>query len=235
MTVNFLTFGGGKQNFIEASERLNTQAQKSSLFDNVYLYTDQMLMADSDFWGLHSDFINRNKRGWGYWIWKPYIIKQVMDKMNDNDTLVYLDSGCEIDMRKKKDMLSLFEIIKDEYVIGSKTHNEMDWCKMDLFVHLDMLDIDVNSKQHEAGALMFRVCDKTRVLVDEWYKTCCNYHLIDDSPSNNKNFRSFKEHRHDQAIFSLLTKKYELLSEYNISYAFNYHRNRTGISRLPPT
>ena len=79
---------------------------------------------------------------------------------------------------------------------------------------------------------MFLVCDKTRTLVNRWYELCCNYHLIDDSPSIAPNLPEFIEHRHDQAIFSLLTKKMELFSTETLAPVVLVYRNRTGKSLI---
>ena len=43
-----------------------------------------------------------------------------------------------------------------------------------------------------------------------WYNISLNHHLIDDTPSKSPNFKEFIEHRHDQSIFSLLTKLYDM-------------------------
>ena len=33
-------------------------------------------------------------RGYAYWSWKPYLIKQTLDKMQYGETLCYFDGGC---------------------------------------------------------------------------------------------------------------------------------------------
>ena len=81
---------------------------------------------------------------------------------------------------------------------------------------VNMLDrVDEEDIQVQAGTLLIYVCNETRNFIDEWYSICCekDYHYIDDSPSIEPNHNSFKEHRHDQSIFSLLLKKH------NIPYA----------------
>ena len=42
------------------------------------IYTDKELKNDQNFWEKHQQFIKRNPRGWGCWIWKPYIIKKLL-------------------------------------------------------------------------------------------------------------------------------------------------------------
>jgi len=50
---------------------------------------------------------------------------------------------------------------------------------MDLVLHLDCYKKDImDYPQHEAGAILFLVCNEMRELVNKWYKTACNYHYI---------------------------------------------------------
>jgi hypothetical protein len=84
-----------------------------------------------------------------------------------------------------------------------------------------------------AGANLIKVCDKTRKLVDEWYKLCNDYHLINDAESINHNIDKFKEHRHDQSVYCLLTKKYNIYSNTNLDkYCIKYIRNRSGLTKI---
>jgi hypothetical protein len=59
-------------------------------FDEVFSYG----LSDID-----DQFKEKNKnileqdRGAGYWMWKPYVIKKALEKINDNDILFYSDSG----------------------------------------------------------------------------------------------------------------------------------------------
>jgi len=240
MKKYFLTFGGGGQNYIDAAFRLSNQIKKLELFDSIIIKTDLDLKKDSNFWSQHGNFISNNKRGYGFWLWKPYIILRLMEQMEDGDILLYLDSGCEVDYRSKQNFISLFEQVKKDYIIG--THGlkngwwEKEWNKIDILIHMGMLNDDIlNSAQRQAGTNMYLKCEKTVDLVKEWYEIAAsyNYHLIDDSPSISPNLPSFKEHRHDQSIFSLLTKKHDLYSKtHDIESIISHYRNTTGYSRI---
>lgn len=240
MKKYFLTFGGGGKNYIDATIRLGNQIKQLELFDSIIIKTDRCLQQDLEFWSKHGNFILNNKRGCGYWLWKPYIILKLMEQMNDSDILLYLDSGCEVDYRSKDQFLSLFEKVQKDYIIGTNglKHGwwEKEWNKKDLLLHMDMLNDDIlNSAQRQAGTNMYLKCDKTLNLVKEWYQIACsdNYHYIDDSPSREPNLPSYKEHRHDQSIFSLLTKKYNLYSETtDLERIISVYRNTTGHSRI---
>ena len=115
MTKKFITFGGGGQNFIDAGERLVRQIERTKLFDEVILYTDEYLKKDEYFWGKHGYFVENNPRGYGHWLWKPYITKITMDKMNDGDILFYLDSGCEFHIKKKMFLNNFLNMSKMNY------------------------------------------------------------------------------------------------------------------------
>tara|TARA_B100000579_G_C22684950_1_gene782162 strand:- start:30 stop:815 length:786 start_codon:yes stop_codon:yes gene_type:complete len=229
----FITFGAGEQNYINAGKRLVKQAKSTGYFDKTILYTDKDLKNDKHFWNQHSEFISKNKRGYGYWIWKSYIIKKTMATMKDGDILMYLDSGCEIGGSRQILIPKFFNYVKKDKIIGSLTSTEKEWCKMDLLFHFDMQESKlINTAQRAAGAILFYICEETKFIVDLWYNTACNYHMIDDSPSVHPNLDCFKEHRHDQSIFSILTKKYNLYSDKNLKYCIYYSRNRTGYSML---
>lgn len=233
-STRFITFGAGSQNHIDAGNRLLKQANNTGLFDNISMYTQEYLALQPDFHNRHSEFIKQNSRGFGYWLWKPYIIRQTMSEMNDGDVLLYLDCGCEIDVRKVDVIRQYIHYLKTEPadIMGSFALKESDWTKADLVNLIGATPEHMESKQYQAGALLLLVCPKTRNLVEEWYTLSCDYQNIDDSPSQLPNDSGFREHRHDQSIFSLLAKKYNIYSHRSLGLAVEYIRNKTGVSKL---
>jgi len=230
MNVKFITFGS-HDNYIDAGKRLMRQSEKLNIFTETILYTPEYLKTNLEFWNQHHNFINNNKRGYGYWLWKSFIIKKTLENMNNNDILLYLDCGCELSSTLKNNLLEAIHTVKTDKLIGCRTsYHETMWNKMDVINELNLNNIYLNIPQIQAGAILLLVCDETRQLVNEWYTLCCNYHNIDDTPSVIPNAHCFIEHRHDQSIFSLLTKKYNLCSNYDLSNSVYYNRNRTGIS-----
>tara|TARA_B110000967_G_C18888995_1_gene566012 strand:- start:2551 stop:3267 length:717 start_codon:yes stop_codon:yes gene_type:complete len=238
MSTHFITFGAGifdsyvhdkPANFYEAGKRLINEAKNLQVFDNTQLYSDDDLKDDDIFWSQHKDFITNNKRGYGYWIWKSYIIKKTMSNMKDGDILLYADSGCTL-RENKKYMQELFQTVEKDKIIGSLTsYSDVQYTKQDLINHLGMENSEkINTKQRQATAIMFYVCDKTRNFVDLWYDTCCIYHMIDDSKSIEKKHVSYCAHRHDQSVFSLLTKLHNIYSETTLLGAVLLSKKRTG-------
>ena len=235
MTKIFISFGAGSNNFRHAVLRITNQAAKLKIFDKIIGFNEDHLKNDSEFWSKHSNFIESNKKGYGYWIWKPYLIMKVLEKMEENDILLYCDSGCEISTEKKNDIDNFLKIVETDKIIMSHAyHNENTHTKMDLIHFLDMNSSRyLDSKQHQATAICIKKCNEIYHLVKAWYEICCmqNYHFIDDSPSNLENINEFEQHRHDQSILSLLTKKYNLFSNHFLdnNNAIDLARNRTGI------
>jgi hypothetical protein len=235
MSKIFITFGAGAQNYYDAGERLLQQAKNIDIFDQCILYTDRDLKEDKPFWQDHGSFIENNRRGYGYWIWKPYLIKKTMDQCANGDMLLYCDSGCEIDSKKADLFPQFFEIAKQDKIVSTKAHCciERHWNKMDLLIEMGLQNESAHlfhyDEQRQTGVILFYVCDETRNLVNKWLALASDYHLIDDTPSIAPNYHDYIEHRHDQSIFSLLTKQQSISSHTQMT-CVEYIRNRTGAS-----
>ena len=239
-----ITFGGGKQAYLDAATRLKKQIESLNVFDEVISFTPDDLKKDDTFWEQHGNFIELNKKGYGYWIWKSYIINSVLGTMNEGDILFYADSGCEAHARKRDYLLqSINRIETDSQPIyfsklrGSK-FRESRWTKNDVF---DKIDISSNNRvkrtaQNQAGILLIRKCAISEELISEWDKLTKidNYHLVDDTPSSTPNHHGFMQHRHDQSILSVLLKKkgYVVDENRDMEKAIYCIRNRTGSSRI---
>ena len=214
----FVSFGGPTKNYYDALDSIYKQVNNLQIFDYNIKYTDIDLQNDIKFWQRHSKFIKNNKRGYGYWIWKPYIILQTLNKMQDNDILLYADAGCEIINNSQK-MEYLLKKCDEYNILYSSTYfNEINWTKRDLLNYMDMdCPIYINSLQSQASFIFIKKNDKMYNFVKEWYNIASNnYNFIDDSPSILPNYKIFIENRHDQSIFSLLTKKYDVNNNNNI-------------------
>ena len=46
------------------------------VFHRVRVAEERMLRADKNFWPFHGEFISSNPRGFGYWVWKSYLINK---------------------------------------------------------------------------------------------------------------------------------------------------------------
>ena len=228
---NFITFGNKK--YYNSVNRIYCEACNLNIFNVVRGYTDEDLLNFKDF-NLHRNFVSKNSRGFGYWIWKSFLVMKHLETMNENDILVYADSGCTINKEGRDRMLEYFKMVNESPTanVGFELyheHIERRWNKMDLINYLNA-DEFKDSVQIVGGIFILRKCDFVCKLIREWYEVCCNYSLIDDSPSKLPNYPEFSEHRHDQSVFSLLRKKYGcvLLGDetYN-NYTSNPYEDKT--------
>lgn len=222
--IYFISYGN--YNFTYALNRIIIEAHEFKLFDVIIGYTDNDLKNDTTFWNQHSEFINNNNRGGGYWLWKSYLLLKTLYRMKDNDILIYADSGCDL-LQNRKHMIQEYISLLQKYDIlcTSTKRSEKKWTKQDLFLYLQT---DDNTEQLQASYVIVKKTPKIVNFVSEWYRISCNYHLLNDSPSNEKNHSSFIEHRHDQSIFSLLCKQnltYKLLTNGPIIISRNRKNN----------
>jgi len=224
--LTFLTFGGPSDNYHKRVKELTSQANTFNLFDNIIGYTEKDLKNDKNFWNRHGNFLENNKRGYGYWLWKSYIILKTLNNINENDIILYCDAGCHLKLNNKYKLLEYIDILnKSQYGIMSFQMNyiEKHWNKGDVLKYFNdnYQNIDIekikNSGQNHATFMLIKKNKHSVILINKWYELCSNYHFIDDSLSIEKNDIFFIDHRHDQSIFSLLVKVYgsEIISNTN--------------------
>lgn len=235
-----MTFAAGSQAYLDAVKRITEQAHSVNLFDSVEGLTDLNLKADHEFWNKHGHFIETSTRGYGYWLWKPYCILKKLRSIEDGDILMYADSGCELDASMKHELTDYIEHVKRVGLWGTygtpwDFSNDIMYCKRDTSLQYD-LDIYALQKGHIQGSVhIILKCEHTMNLIQEWYSMCENYQYINDEPSVEANFPEFRDHRHDQSIYNLILKKYNLQDQIEYKGPVNFVRilhNRSGTSIL---
>jgi hypothetical protein len=208
--IYFATFGS--DGWEGALERIKKQVLEFNIFEELFIYHSNNLKSDTEFWSKHSNFIENNRKLYGYDIWKPYLILKSLQKIEEGDILIYTDSGCEWNLKGKERLLDYIHLVNsnDKNILGFQLNLlEKEWTKMDLIDYMGAYE-HIESGQIIGGINFFKKTDKTIQFLQEWYNICCNYDLINDSPSKIPNIPAFKYHRHDQSVFSLLCKKYDV-------------------------
>ncbi|MGI9461258.1 MAG: hypothetical protein ACR2NY_01610 [Alphaproteobacteria bacterium] len=217
MKVYFITFANKKGYFLAPAtyhtKRIVDEATSSGYFDVVMDFSEEKL--DTIFWQTHKKFIKQHQRGFGFWIWKPQITWQVLQTMHDGDILCYADAGSRIQKNPKAKKLMqhyIKKVAQSKYgFLSFQTHQpEQCFSKQDLLLFLKADNKIKTSGQLLGGIWLLKKSPHTIKLVKQWLHiaTHHDYHLLDDSPSSAPNHKNFREHRHDQAILSILRKKY---------------------------
>lgn len=232
-------------NLLPSSLRFLSQATNMGIFTDILLYNEYNL--DLRFkQRLGDKFYQQNDggggvkptRGFGYWCWKPQVILQSLEQMNDNDWLIYADSGCEFIHNQGKNLLEKLQILKNHDIVGFRLGGllEKQWTKGDIFAHFGVLDNPkfIESPQIKATAIFMKKSPFTLQLINEWLEIIYNhFYLVDDSPSITPNYPEFRENRHDQSIFSMLMKKYDCFTykDYKpAEYGLSDSRKKQAIS-----
>ncbi len=215
MKIYFMTFANEKGTWLHpprfSVRRIMDEAKASGYFDIVMGCSEKDLTPS--FWARHQQFIVNHPRGFGYWLWRPQLVWQVMQDMNDGDVLCFADAGCTIryDTAAKKRMAHYIKMVNasPHGVLSFQTRLlEKHWTKNDLLIKLNADSKIKNSGQLLGGVWFLKKSPASLRLVETWLRVASDdYHAIDDSPSLTANDKGFKEHRHDQSIFSILRKQ----------------------------
>jgi hypothetical protein len=80
MSITFLSFGGLTERFHNNVDRICKEAATFNIFNNIVGLKEDYLQNDPDFWGPHHTLMETVRRGYGYWLWKPYIVKKQLEK-----------------------------------------------------------------------------------------------------------------------------------------------------------
>ena len=184
---------------------------------------------------LARDFVRRNKhilgrrRGGGYWLWKPYVIYKTLATLKGDDLLMYADAGTFFlrSIDSGVDFLGHREDKGEEKGLISFESRGIEklWTKRDVFV---LMDCDTprytDTRQRLGGIHLWRRTPFTMKFLEEWLHYAQDERIITDIPNRcgKPNYDGFSDNRHDQSIFSLLTKKYDLPSLPQEHYIFDY-------------
>jgi hypothetical protein len=217
--VNFVSFGN-KSRYPRSLARIKNEACDVGLFTDFFVWSEDDL--DADFVRVHDTFIMNNPRGYGYWIWKPQVILQALRRTPPGGYVLYADAGCSFNpsMSSHNRILDYVKMAKSspKGVFGFHLGEHLDrrWNKMDTVCNVlgvesvEQIQRIINTPQCLASVSVWHNIPEAVAFVEEWLSICVRdgYRYVDDSPSLIPNMPDFNEHRHDQAIFSLLMKKY---------------------------
>ena len=195
--------------FTNSKERYRRQLEATGIFDEIIFLAPEDL--DYDFHDIHGQFIKESRRGYGFWIWKPYIIWKQLEKMEDGDILVYGDTGNSVTGTPEEMREAIMEVLDTPSGLIADQHNRLGaHCKKDV---LQRMGVNVNQYRYktvaEANRIVIVRSQTMLQAMKEWYDACCDYRNIDESESEEPNFPEFVFHRWDQSVFSVVFNKYE--------------------------
>lgn len=153
-------------------------------------------------------------RGAGYWLWKPQIILQELRTLQPGDMLIYSDAGRSdyYQFRRFPTRLAM-QARSSGFLLGPTIgqHGTMAcWTKRDAFVLLGMDRPDVHAlPQIQGSPSLWTPCLEAFDFLKAWLSACSDPRILTDMENTQglPNLQGFKDHRHDQAVLSLLAYK----------------------------
>jgi hypothetical protein len=180
------------------------------------------------------EFYDKNKQildcpvGDGYWLWKPKIILDTFNQIDDGDIVVYTDAGDMANIQSY-DVVNYFE--NNDYYFsnwnGYRTPQKLH-TKRDCFVLMNCdTEIYHNTAQIEAGFFAVKKTNENISLMNEYLNYCSVKQIVDDEDSKfGNNFENWQFHRHDQSILTnlIIKNKLNFSSYFDRFISYNIHK-----------
>jgi len=161
-------------------------------------------------------YILNQSRGAGYWMWKPFIILEAFKTLEDDDVVLYSDAGLKVignldplykvAQSDSNDGKILFKLP----AVGVDAHLAKTWTKRDCFVLMGCNEDKYwNANMSNGAVSLWRKTDENIEFLKEWLKWVRNPQIVTDSGNlHGVNDISFRDHRHDQSVLTILATKY---------------------------
>lgn len=212
MNVHLVSFGAPFNVFAGAHHRFVDNAKSFGEFSSINVFSEKNLFDFSKEIEPYKNFLS-STRGYGYWMWKYFLISESMKSIPEGDIICYADIGCTFNNFGRSKF--------DEYCSLTSEHGslcfdlgylERAYTKMDTYLRVfpDTLD-HINTGHHCATTFFLKNNQVNRSIIEEIKEICVEdgHHYITDASSSKSNHSEFREHRHDQSVFSLISKKYD--------------------------
>jgi hypothetical protein len=158
--------------------------------------------------------IMRSRRGAGFWLWKPFIIKDALAGTCEGEAVFYTD----VAMIFEADPWPLIGLCREHPIVLFEmipAYLQGQWTKRDCFV---MLKADTpefwQAPQLLGGFQLYRNGPQARDFVDRMCEAVSNPNVLTDVPNvcGLPDLPGFREHRHDQSVLTIMAKKFSVRS-----------------------
>ena len=237
-----ITFGAGDKGWKDAAKRVRRDAIRTKLFSDVEIFDENWIQDfDPDLWALIQGYLStQQKRGFGYWMWKPALLKWADEKW-PNKQILYVDAGFHID-RNNKLVAEFGDFLMKSFEIGGIAFEQVGlqdecWTKQEIFDFFKYRSQYKKNNQLYAGFILMPPSEVRKQFTFQFYNLTKheNGFLFNDSITCKQSDR-FIETRHDQSIFSILWRNHGLATSPDLTKTENINkflfisaRNKTGL------
>jgi hypothetical protein len=202
----------GKVGYYDESVQILINSFKENGVDYVHHYTEETLPCDDT---LKQYCETYKDHGYGFWVFKPLIILDVMDKINEGDVVIYHDAGRpEYRYGLKNNIRPLVNIVKENYqgiglAEGGWSHNQLT--RDECFKLMECDTPYIREKNQLAATWgIYEKNPKVLLFLNDWKKWCLTHDAIRTEEPGEVNHSDFHCHRHDQSILTNLFHLYSL-------------------------
>lgn len=188
MSWNLVTFAYGGKVFLEYQHFLSDLISQYNI--RSFNYNVDHLKETEIYKNNKNYFVEDNKYGWCSW--KPLLLLEAMKSLDEGDKIVL----CDVEDILHPSLFQYIDDIMDDdpclFVLGH--HPNKNSTKRDCFVFMECDEEEYwNSKQLEAGITFWKVCDESKLILEEWLKWCLDERVNgeDSNFSGKENFSEF--------------------------------------------
>lgn len=201
-----ISYADGKDVFFKNQNILASSAINRG-FDHIVNYSRKHIAPEY----IAANPILNDPRGAGYWLWKPYIILETLNKTPDGTIIMYADTGLVIRQpiedyfasglsMPNKDIL-LFAYPPHENGLAARAASK------DTFIALNCLTEECRNSHHVwAGIIVLRNSVASRKFISDWLHACEQTDLL-LGVTKTENFPEFTHHQHDEGILGVLAAR----------------------------
>lgn len=151
-------------------------------------------------------------RGYGYWLWKPYIIEAALDEAPPGGIVFYSDIACEMvgDPARMLQIGATHDVCT--FRIGGGLR-QRQFTKRDCFVLLDADRTEFwDDEMVNGGFLLVRNTPRAREIVAGWKSAMRDFRVLSDEPAGlgHPELPELISHRHDQSVLSIIATRERL-------------------------
>lgn len=199
--------------FEQNADRLADSAHSCG-FDTVHCLGPEDISRTNFAWR-NRDILSA-KRGGGYWLWKPYILREFVNRLDVGEILLYSDAGRSTYYQFSRFPTHLLERASQSeqgFLAGVAIPHLGPigkWTKRDC---LQIMEADTpklyNKPVVQATWSVWTKSKSALDFLDKWLSYCEDPRCLTDTPNTlgKNNLPRFVDHRHDQSVCSILAHK----------------------------
>lgn len=188
----------------------------------------------------HNDIAiyNMNHNKIGFCKWKPYIILNEINKLNDNDIIVYRDVNVEkyenilVDTDDMRVIIN-FIMSKTDFYLSPELYPHIklrtNCKKYTLEKLLNNNEQYLNKPLLNVSFIIIKKNQNTINILKEWLEKCQDYNLLSPNVSNDEN-PGFSHHTPEQSILNCILYKYYTNNEWPYVSFYNLNQPERLVS-----